>query len=64
MNGAKTASTARIDFELPAYELAFKNKDDEEVFTIGYYIEVVNLGVAGRYWDVNEDLMYEVVINK
>ncbi|HLR42790.1 MAG TPA: hypothetical protein VK067_06030 [Pseudogracilibacillus sp.] len=60
LNGAETASTATYDFELPTYELAFKNKADEEVFTIGYFIEVVNLGVTGRYWDGNEDLMYEV----
>lgn len=44
----------------PTYELTFKNKDDEEVFTIGYFIEVVNLSVAGRYWDGNEDVMYGV----
>lgn len=60
LNSAKTASTATFDFELPAYELAFKNEKDEEVFTVGYFTEVVDLGVEGRYWDANEDLMYEV----
>lgn len=60
LNGAKTASTATFDFELPAYELAFKNKKDEEIFTVGYFTDIVNLGVAGRYWDGNEELMYEV----
>src|SRR5699024_8897728 len=45
---ARTASIANLDFELPDYKLFFKNEAGEELFMIGYYKEVVNLGVEGR----------------
>lgn len=60
LNRAKTASTADMDYPLPEYELIFKNGENEEVFRVGFYNEVVNLGVKGRYLDVNEDIMYQV----
>lgn len=62
LNSANTASTADMDYPLPEYELIFKNDENEDVFKIGYYNEVMNLGVKGRYLDVNEDIMYQVDI--
>jgi len=60
LNSAKTYSTADMDYPLPDYELIFKNNKQEDIFSIGYYNEVVNLGVKGRYLDVREDIMYQV----
>src|SRR5699024_5679472 len=60
LDKATTESTANIDFELPDYELVFKNAEDEELFNIGYFKDVTDLGVKGRYWKENEDLMYKV----
>lgn len=60
LNNAKTYSTADMDYPLPDYELILKHVEDEAVFRIGYYNEVVHLGVKGRYLDVSEDIMYQV----
>lgn len=62
LNSANTASTANMDYPSPEYELIFKNDENEDVFKIGYYNEVMNLGVKGRYLDVNQDIMYQVDI--
>jgi len=60
LNSASTYSTANMDYPLPDNELIFKNDDNKNIFRIGYYHEVVNLGVKGRYLDVQEDIMYQV----
>lgn len=60
LDKAQTESTANMDFESPDYVLIFKNKEDEEVFNINYFEEVLDLGVRGRYWDEEQDLMYKV----
>lgn len=60
LNSAKTYSTADMDYPLPDYKLIFKDDDNEDLFSIGYYNEVMNLGVKGRYLDVNEDILYQV----
>ncbi|GGA90354.1 hypothetical protein [Ornithinibacillus halotolerans] len=60
LNKAITHSTADMDYPSPDYKLIFKNAQDEDVFQIGYFIEVVKLGVKGRYVDVYEDVMYKV----
>ncbi|QDI90929.1 hypothetical protein EPH95_06835 [Salicibibacter halophilus] len=57
LDNARTETTANLDYELPDYELLFKN-DEETVFDIGYYNQLMNLGVEGRYLDVSEDLIY------
>ncbi|MUV37981.1 hypothetical protein JNUCC1_01789 [Lentibacillus sp. JNUCC-1] len=60
LNIARTYSTADMDYPLPDYKLVFKDGDNGELFQIGYYKEVVKLGVKGRYLDVSEDIMYQV----
>jgi hypothetical protein len=30
----------------------------EEVYELGYYREIMNLGIARRYWDFQKDIMY------
>lgn len=60
LNSAKTYSTADMDYPLPGYELIFIDNEQEDIFSIGYYNEIVNLGVKGRYLDVREDIMYQV----
>jgi len=60
LNKSSTESTADIDFESPDYDLVFKSDEDKEVFNISYFKEVQNLGVTGRYWEKDGDLMYKV----
>jgi len=60
LNSARTYSTANMDYPLPDYKLVFKNNEQKDIFTIGYYNEIANLGVKGRYLDVRKDVMYEV----
>ena len=59
LDKASTHTTAFMDFELPDYKLIFKN-GEKEVYEIGYYIEVMHLGIKGRYWKADEDLIYGV----
>jgi hypothetical protein len=59
LNNTNTGSTANMDFRSPDYKLLFKN-DEETVYEIGYYNQVMNLSVKGRYWDFNGDVMYGV----
>jgi hypothetical protein len=59
LNNANTGSTANMDFRSPDYKLLFKN-DEETVYEIGYYNQVMNLSVNGRYLDFSEDVMYGV----
>lgn len=56
---AKTSSTAAVDFVSPDYKLLFK-RDEEITLEIGYYHQIMNLGVEGRYWDFKKDRMYGV----
>lgn len=60
LNRANTDSTANMGYPLPDYKLIFKDSNDQRVLTLGYYVEIVNLGVKGRYIDVPEDIMYQV----
>lgn len=60
LNEARTKSTANMDFNLPEYHLIFKNTDDMNVFSIGYFKDAVVLGVEGRYIEVDSDLIYQV----
>ncbi|MDQ0159601.1 hypothetical protein [Alkalibacillus salilacus] len=59
LDQAETESTATMDYPLPGYELRFKQEDDI-VFTIGYYRDLITLGIEGRYLDVEQDKMYGV----
>jgi len=59
LDKASTHTTAFMDFELPDYKLIFKN-GEKEVYEIGYYKEVMYLGIKGRYWKADEDLIYGV----
>ncbi len=56
---ADTGTTANLDFLPPEYELYFKT-DDEVVYEMGYFTEVKDLDLDGRYWDFNNDRMYSV----
>lgn len=60
LNRASTYSTADMDYPLPDYKLIFKDKGDKELLSIGYYNEVVNLGLKGRYLDVSKDIIYRI----
>ncbi|WP_343751524.1 hypothetical protein, partial [Lentibacillus halophilus] len=60
LNKATTESTANMDFESPDYELVFKSAKDKKILNIGYFKKVMYLGVKGRYWNEDEDLMYQV----
>ncbi|HIV75511.1 MAG TPA: hypothetical protein H9895_10570 [Candidatus Pseudogracilibacillus intestinigallinarum] len=57
LEDASTYSTANLDYPLPPYKLVFKD-DEERVFSIGYYDEVVNLNGKGQFLDVQNDLLY------
>ncbi|MDQ0159686.1 DUF5301 domain-containing protein [Alkalibacillus salilacus] len=60
LDNARTASTAEMSIPVnPDYDVHFKN-DDQTLFNFSYYKEVINLGVEGRYRNVNEDTMYNV----
>lgn len=60
LNKAKTKSTETLDFELPEYELLFKDNQGKEIYKIAYYVEEVNLGVKGRYWNEEKELIFQV----
>lgn len=62
LQSAKTHSTANMDYPLPDYELRLQTKDNTTVFEIGYYNDVIHLGVKGHYLDVAEDIMYRISI--
>jgi|SRR5690625_863750 len=62
LNRANTSTTANMDYPLPDLRLIFFNNENEPVFEIGYYHEMMNLGVKGRYLDVEKDTMYQVEI--
>src|SRR5699024_4599494 len=57
LEDVSTYSTANLDYPLPPYKLVFKD-DEERVFFIGYYDEVVNLNGKGQFLDVQNDLLY------
>jgi hypothetical protein len=59
IDNANTSSTANMDFKSPDYKLLFKNNEDT-LFELGYYSQVMKLNVEGRYWDFNKDEMYNV----
>lgn len=50
LDSANTHSTENIDFPMPDYNLLLKNKDTV-LYEIGYYSEVVDLGIEGQYWE-------------
>ncbi len=50
LDSANTHSTENIDFPMPDYNLLFKNKETV-LYEIGYYSEVVDLGIEGQYWE-------------
>ncbi|MCA1010776.1 hypothetical protein [Halobacillus halophilus] len=53
LDGARTSSTENMDFEMPDYKLLFKH-DKEVIYEIGYYKEVVHLGLEGQYWESDQ----------
>jgi hypothetical protein len=59
LDNANTSSTANMDFKSPDYKLLFKNNEDT-LFELGYYSQIMKLNVEGRYWDFNKDKMYNV----
>lgn len=59
LDKATTHTTANMDFESPDYKLIFKS-GEKEVFEIGYYKDVMNLEIEGRYWKGDEDAIYGV----
>ncbi len=50
LDSANTHSTENIDFPMPDYNLLFKKKETV-LYEIGYYSEVVDLGIEGQYWE-------------
>ncbi|WP_208559704.1 hypothetical protein [Marinilactibacillus kalidii] len=46
---AQTSDTANMDIMSPDYQLVFIDNEGTVVKEIGYYIEVKNFGVSGRY---------------
>lgn len=56
---ADTGTTAIPYFLPPEYKLYFK-ADDATVYQMGYFAEVGDLNLEGRYWDFNNDRMYGV----
>ncbi|SDB81901.1 hypothetical protein SAMN05421734_101149 [Pelagirhabdus alkalitolerans] len=61
LDRAHTESTANMDFVSPDYELQFQH-NEETLFELGYYVDVMDLGTEGRYWDFNNDEMYDVTM--
>lgn len=59
LDSANTETTADLDFESPDYRLEFQD-DDETLLELGYYEQVMDLGVEGRYWNRSEQLFYKV----
>lgn len=59
LNSANTASTANLDFRMPDDKLLFKHQE-EVLLEIGYFIDLMNVKVKGRYWDFQEDEFYAV----
>ena len=59
LQNARSSSTANMDFALPDYRLVFIH-DDRTIFKVGYYKEIIDLGVTGRYWW--KDRMYNLTM--
>lgn len=53
LNSAKAYSTADMDFAMPDYKLLFISKE-EVIYEIGYYKEVMKLGIEGQYWEFDQ----------
>lgn len=56
---AKSSSTASMDFLSPDYRL-YLIHEEVVLYELGYYVNALNLGVLGRYWDFREDVFYGV----
>lgn len=61
LTSADTHSTAAMSFPKPDYRLLFIS-NEQVVKTLGYYIEEKDLGVSGRYQDIQRDIHYQVTI--
>lgn len=58
LNEAKAAYTGTMDFEDPDYRLRFQ-QDEKTVFQLGYFKEMMELGVNGHYLDYENEYLYE-----
>lgn len=58
LNGAETAYTGTMDFAGPDYRLSFQ-QEEETLFQLGYYSEMMKLGVDGNYLDYENEYIYE-----
>lgn len=58
LNEAETAYTGTMDFEDPDYRLRFQ-QDEKTVFQLGYFKEMMELGVNGHYLDYENEYLYE-----
>lgn len=47
-----------MDFEDPDYRLRFQ-QDEKTVFQLGYFKEMMELGVNGHYLDYENEYLYE-----
>ncbi|MEC5425712.1 hypothetical protein QGM71_19775 [Virgibacillus sp. C22-A2] len=61
LESAVVGSTSGMDFASPDYKLSFKN-NEETIYELGYYNEVMQLSVEGSYWSFNEQLMYQLLM--
>ncbi|MBA2173768.1 hypothetical protein H0266_02540 [Halobacillus locisalis] len=57
LHKSRSSSTANMDFALPDYLLVFLH-GERTVLQVGYYTEIQDLGVEGRYWW--KDRMYNL----
>lgn len=58
LNEAEAAYTGTMDFEDPDYRLRFQ-QDEKTVFQLGYFKEMMELGVNGHYLDYENEYLYE-----
>lgn len=56
---ADTGTTANLSFLPPEYKLYFK-AEDETVHEMGYFAEMADLNLEGRYWDFSNKRMYGI----
>lgn len=61
LTNADYHSTAFINLVKPDFKVIFIS-EAESVYELGYYREIMNLDIAGRYWDFQKDGLYGVTL--
>ncbi|WP_100333847.1 hypothetical protein [Bacillus alkalisoli] len=61
LDSAETLSIATRNIAAPEYKLLFFQQETK-LYELGYYLEVMNIGLSGRYLDYNSEGLYGVTI--